>query len=200
MHALIGAAVLLATIAGPVAAQSSPPPEALKDLAPTGKLRAAINFGNGVLAQKGPNGEPRGVSAELAAALAKKLGVPLEYVRFEAAGKVFEALAKREVDVGFIAIEPKRAAEVTFSPPYVLIEGTYMVRKDSPLKDVEDVDKPGIRIASASLRCTTSISRARSSTRRWCAPRSAARRPAFRCFSSRSSTLPPACASRSTIT
>lgn len=146
MHALIGAAVLLATIAGPVAAQSSPPPEALKDLAPTGKLRAAINFGNGVLAQKGPNGEPRGVSAELAAALAKKLGVPLEYVRFEAAGKVFEALAKREVDVGFIAIEPKRAAEVTFSPPYVLIEGTYMVRKDSPLKDVEDVDKPGIRI------------------------------------------------------
>jgi polar amino acid transport system substrate-binding protein len=106
----------------PAAAQSAPP-DALKDLAPTGKLRAAINFGNGVLAQKGPNGEPRGVSAELAAALAKKLGVPLEYVRFEAADKVFEALAKGEVDIGFIAIEPKRAAEVTFSPPYVLIQG-----------------------------------------------------------------------------
>jgi len=72
--------------------------------------------------------------------------VPLEYVKYEAAGKVFEALAKGEVDVGFIAIEPKRAAEVTFSPPYVLIQGTYLVRQDSPLKDVEDVDKPGITI------------------------------------------------------
>ena len=137
--------VLLAATAA--AAAQSAPPAVLKDLAPTGKLRAAINFGNGVLAQKGPNGEPRGVSAELAAALAKKLGVPLEYVKFEAAGKVFAALAKGEVDVGFIAIEQKRAAEVTFSPPYVMIEGTYMVRKDSPLQDVEDVDKSGIRIA-----------------------------------------------------
>src|SRR5215831_16390878 len=109
--------------------------------------RAAINFGNPVLAQKGPGGEPHGVSAELAAGLAKALGVPLDYVKFEAAGKVFEALAKGEVDVGFIAIEPKRAAEVTFSSPYVIIEGTYMVRKDSPLKNVEDVDKPGIKIA-----------------------------------------------------
>ena len=134
----------LTAIAG--AAAQTPSPAALKDLAPTGRLRAAINFGNGVLAQKGANGEPRGVSAELAAALAKKLGVPLDTVKFEAAGKVFAALAKGEVDVGFIAIEQKRAAEVTFSPPYVLIEGTYLVRQDSPLKDVDDVDKPGIKI------------------------------------------------------
>jgi len=134
----------LTAIAG--AAAQTPSPAALKDLTPTGRLRAAINFGNGVLAQKGANGEPRGVSAELAAALAKKLGVPLDTVKFEAAGKVFAALAKGEVDVGFIAIEPKRAAEVTFSPPYVLIEGTYLVRQDSPLKDVDDVDKPGIKI------------------------------------------------------
>ena len=134
----------LTAIAG--AAAQTPSPAALKDLTPTGRLRAAINFGNGVLAQKGANGEPRGVSAELAAALAKKLGVPLDTVKFEAAGKVFAALAKGEVDVGFIAIEQKRAAEVTFSPPYVLIEGTYLVRQDSPLKDVDDVDKPGIKI------------------------------------------------------
>ena len=50
------------------------------------------------------------------------------------------------VDVGFIAIEPVRAAEVEFSTPYVIIDGTYMVRRDSPLRDVADVDKPGIRI------------------------------------------------------
>lgn len=147
MRAVICAAAMLCAAAFPALAQTAPSPAALKDLAPTGKLRAAINFGNPVLARKGPNGEPHGVSAELAAALAKALGVPLDYVKFEAAGKVFEALAKGEVDVGFIAIEPKRAAEVTFSPPYVLIQGTYMVHKESPLKDVGDVDKPGIRIA-----------------------------------------------------
>jgi polar amino acid transport system substrate-binding protein len=146
MRSFVCAAVMLASAALPAFAQTAPAPAVLKDLAPTGKLRAAINFGNGVLAQKSPNGEPRGVSAELAAALAKRLGVPLNYVPFEAAGKVFEALASGSVDVGFIAIEPVRAAQVDFSPPYVIIEGTYLVRKDSLLKDVGDVDQPGIRI------------------------------------------------------
>jgi polar amino acid transport system substrate-binding protein len=113
---------------------------------PTGKLRAAINFGNGVLAQKGKDGEPQGISADLASALAKRLGVPVQFVLHEAAGKVAEALASSAVDVGFIAIEPARAAQIEFSPPYLIIDGTYMVAKDSPLKDVADVDKPGIRI------------------------------------------------------
>jgi len=147
MRSFVCAAVMLAAAALPGLAQTAPSPAVLKDLAPTGKLRAAINFGNGVLAQKGPNGEPRGVSAELAAALAKRLGVPLEYAPFAAAGKVFEALAAGSVDVGFIAIEPVRAAQVNFSPPYVIIEGTYLVRKGSPFKDVGDVDRPGVRIA-----------------------------------------------------
>ena len=66
---------------------------------------------------------------------------------FEAAGKVFEGAKAGAWDIGFIAIEPVRAAEIEFTPPYVIIEGTYMVRKDSPLKEVADVDKPGIRIA-----------------------------------------------------
>ena len=145
MRQLLAAFIVLIAATFPALAQA-PSPAVRKDLAPTGKLHAAINFGNPVLAQKGPNGEPRGVSAELAAALAKKLGVPLDCVKFEAAGKVFAALAAGEVDVGFIAIEPARAAQVDFSPPYVIIEGTYMVRKDSPLKDVGDVDKPGIKI------------------------------------------------------
>jgi polar amino acid transport system substrate-binding protein len=120
--------------------------EVLRDLAPTGKLRAAINFGNGVLAQKGPNGEPNGVTPELASALAKRLGVPLEFVIYTAAGKVFEGGKQNAWDIGFIAIEPVRAAEVDFTAPYVLIQGTYLVRKDSPLKDVADVDAAGVKI------------------------------------------------------
>ena len=144
-RALATAFVLLAAIV-PAAAQPAPSPEALKALAPTGKLRAAINFGNGVLAQRGPNGEAKGITPDLAAALAKRLGVPLEFVTREAAGKVAELLSTDAVDIGFIAIEPVRAAQIAFSPPYVIIEGTYMVRHDSPLQDVSDVDKPGIRI------------------------------------------------------
>jgi polar amino acid transport system substrate-binding protein len=145
MRALIAAtAILLATSFAAVA--QAPSPAVLKDLALTGKLRAAINFGNGVLAQKGANGEPGGVSVDLANALGKRLGVPVELIHLQAAGKSFEALASGTADVGFIAIEPARAAEIEFTPPYALIEGTYMVRKDSPLKDVVDVDRPGIKI------------------------------------------------------
>jgi polar amino acid transport system substrate-binding protein len=129
------------------AAQPAPSPEAVKDLAPTGKLRAAINFGNAVLAQKAADGTPAGISADLSRELAKRLNVPVEFVAFEAAGKVFEAAAQGAWDVGFVAIEPARATAIEFTAPYVIIDGTYMVHKDSPLKEVGDVDKPGIRIA-----------------------------------------------------
>jgi len=131
------------------AAAAQVPPEALKEFAPTGKLRAAINYGNGVLAQKGADGESRGVSADLSRELAKRLGVPLEYVTFTAAGKAFEAAKENKVDVLFVAIEPVRAAEVEFSPPYVLIDGAYLVLKDSPAREPTDLDQPGKRIAVA---------------------------------------------------
>jgi polar amino acid transport system substrate-binding protein len=131
----------------PAFGQPAPSPEVLHDLAPTGKLRAAINYGNGVLAQKGPDGGPRGVSADLAAELAKRLGVPVDHVPYEAAGKVFEGAKAGAWDVGFIAIEPVRAQEIIFTAPYVIIEGTYMVPVNSPLKTVDDVDKDGIKMA-----------------------------------------------------
>jgi hypothetical protein len=72
--------------------------------------------------------------------------VPLTFVTFEAAGKAFAAAKANAVDILFIAIDPSRA-DVEFTPPYVLIEGTYMVRADSPLQDVADVDRPGVRVA-----------------------------------------------------
>ena len=117
-------------------------------LAPSGTLRAAINFGNAVLAQKDPaTGEARGVSVDIARELASRLGAPLALVTFDAAGKVFEALGSGAWDVAFLAIDPKRAAEIDFTAPYVIIEGSYMVRADSPLRAIEDVDRPGVRIA-----------------------------------------------------
>jgi polar amino acid transport system substrate-binding protein len=121
---------------------------ARNELAPNGKLRAAINFGNSVLAQKDAGtGQPMGISVDLARELGRRLGVPVELVTFEAAGKSFEAAKSGTVDILFVAIEPVRAAEVEFTAPYVIIEGAYMVPVGSPLKQIADVDRSGVRIA-----------------------------------------------------
>jgi polar amino acid transport system substrate-binding protein len=127
---------------------STVPADVVKDLAPTGKLRAAINLGNTVLAQGTPQ-EPRGITVDLARELSKRLGVPLEMTTYDAAGKVFEALKGGTWDIAFLAIEPVRAAEIAFTAPYVIIEGNYMVPEASPLKTVADVDRDGVRIAVA---------------------------------------------------
>jgi len=125
-------------------------PDFVAELAPTGRLRAAINFGNSVLAQADPaGGPPRGVSAELARELARRLGVGIDYVTFDAAGKVFEALKAGLWDVAFLAVDPVRAAGIDFTAPYVVIEGVYLVPKDSGLLTVGDVDRDGVRVAVA---------------------------------------------------
>jgi len=123
----------------------SVPADVMKDLAPTGKLRASINLGNIVLAQGTPDA-PAGVTPELARELARRLGVPCELKCFNAAGKAFEALKAGQVDIVFLAIEPVRAAEVEFTAPYVIIEGVYAVPQDSKLNSPADVDRPGTRI------------------------------------------------------
>jgi polar amino acid transport system substrate-binding protein len=133
-------------ITSPTLAQSLDP-ATLRELAPGGRLRAAINFGNPVLAKRDPaTGSPRGVSVELAQILAQQLGVPLDLVAYDAAGKVTEAAGSGAWDIAFLAIDPLRANDIAFTPPYVLIEGTYMVRMDSPLRRIEEVDRQGLRI------------------------------------------------------
>ena len=122
-------------------------PAVLEDLAPHGVLRAAINFGNPVLAQQGQDGSPQGVSVALAKALAQELGVRLDMVTFDAAGKVFAALEEGVWDLAFLAIEPVREQQIAFSAPYVIIEGTYLVAANSPFVAVEDLDRPGLRLA-----------------------------------------------------
>lgn len=128
------------------------PADAVKDLAPAGVLRAAINYGNGVLAQRGESEQaPRGTAADLARELGHRLGVPVRFVSFTGAGGVFDAAKALPPDplawdIAFLAIEPVRAAEIAFTAPYVLIEGTYLVRQDAPYHSVADLDAPGRRI------------------------------------------------------
>jgi polar amino acid transport system substrate-binding protein len=122
-----------------------PSTEASKELAPSGTLRVGINLGNPVLAQGTPD-DPRGVTVDLARELSKRIDAPLAISTFDAAGKTFEALKAGKLDLIFLAIEPVRAAEIEFTPPYVLIEGVYLVPANSPLKTVADVDRAGGRI------------------------------------------------------
>lgn len=116
-------------------------------IAPTGTLRAAINLGNPILAGRDPQtGAPCGVSIDLAHALARELGVPVELVVFETAGKSVDAVTREEADIGFFAVDPVRGAGIGFTAPYLLIEGSYLVREDSPLQANEDVDREGTRV------------------------------------------------------
>lgn len=123
-------------------------PEIVKSLAPNGRLRAAINVGNPVLVQRDPTtGAPTGVTVDLVRELARRLGVDVELVTIDGAGKSFETVKSASCDVGFLAIEPARAAEIDFTGPYVLIEGVYAVRGDAGLASNDDVDRAGVRIA-----------------------------------------------------
>jgi len=132
---------------------SAPDPRAdtIAELGATGKLRAAINFGNPILASRSTsgegNGEPKGVSVDLAREAARRLGLSAELVLFNSAGNVVDAIKARQVDLAFVAIDPVRAADMDYTSPYVIIEGAYLVRNDSPLQRNEDVDASGTRVA-----------------------------------------------------
>ena len=120
-------------------------PAVVADLAPTGVLRASINLGNPVLAQ-GSSDRPSGVTVDLARHIGARLGVPVSFACFDAARKSFEALTAGAVDVAFLAIEPAREAEVSFTAAYVIVEGVYAVPDGSPITTASEVDRPGVRV------------------------------------------------------
>ena len=123
------------------------PAAALAALTPTGKLRAGINFQNPLLTKLGPNGEQSGVAVDLVHELAKRLGVPLEILPYHSAGTLAESVTSGLWDVSVLAEEPARAKDIAFAGPTTEIEATYMVPPGSPLQQIDDVDKPGVRIA-----------------------------------------------------
>ena len=119
-----------------------------KEFAPTGKLRVGLNYQNFLLVNgDGPGGEPRGIAPDLARELAKRLGLPIEYVKFDAAGKLFDGVKGGACDVGFLGAEPQRANEIDFTEAYLEIPVTFLVPPGSPIKAIADIDRAGVRIS-----------------------------------------------------
>ena len=120
----------------------------LSELAPSGTLRAGINLSNFLLVTgRASSGDPIGVAPDMARAIADRLGVAVSYVTFASPGELTDAAGRDLWDIGLIAAEPARAETIAFSPPYVEIEATYMVPENSSLAAIDDIDRPGIRIA-----------------------------------------------------
>jgi polar amino acid transport system substrate-binding protein len=121
--------------------------ELLQTIAPTGKLRASINLGNPILANKNPEtGEPFGISIDLANAFAEKLGLEIELIVFDSAGKSVEAVTQEKADIGFFAVDPLRGEGIAFTAPYVLIEGAYLVKDESSIRSNDEVDVSNNRV------------------------------------------------------
>lgn len=137
-------------IAPPFAGCASTPASDVvkKELAPTGTLRAAINYNNPLLARRdAASGELSGLAVDLSRELARRVGVPLELVPCDAASKISGSATNNVWDIGYLAIDPLRADQIDFTAAYVELEGTYLVPIGSPLKRIEDVDRDGVRIA-----------------------------------------------------
>lgn len=118
------------------------------ELAPRGVLRAGINLSNFLLVTGRTNaGEPEGVSPSMAAEIARRLDLDISYVTFKTPGELADAATEDVWDIGLIGAEPARARHIAFTAAYSEIEATYLVPADSPLKTVEDVDRPGVRIS-----------------------------------------------------
>ena len=137
------------------------------ELAPTGKLRVGINYANFLLVTKDPvSGAARGIAPDLAQELSRRARVPVEFVGYDGAGKLAEAVKTGVWDVAFLGAEPAREDEIAITAAYLEIEATYLVPAGSPLRSIADVDREGVRIAVAAksaydLFLSRSVQRAR---------------------------------------
>jgi polar amino acid transport system substrate-binding protein len=125
-------------------------PALRSELAPTGTLRVALNVSNTLLVSTAPpDGEPSGIAPDIGRELARRSGVPVAFVQYPNPGALVEAVSTGAWDVGLIGADPLRASEIAFTPAYLEIDATYLVPADSPIRAIEEVDRPGVRIAVA---------------------------------------------------
>ncbi len=157
-------AVALIAVAFTAGAALAADEAARKELAPTGKLRVAIAVGPAPSAiyaiEEG--GKRRGVTIDLSTALAKKLGVPVEYVPYLGSSEIQAAAATGVWDVTFMPVDEERKKFVDFGNSYHVLQSTYLVAPGSPIKSVAEANKVGVRIAgvkdTATLRASNKAS------------------------------------------
>ena len=143
-----------AAAATPAFAQTRPPLRAptaveIAALAPRGRLKAATNAGNRVLATKDPKtGEVTGVTVDISRELARRLGVPLEVIFYTDGSQELPGMYTDHWDVILLGIDPSREGQLAFAAPYLLLETTYLVKADAPFKTAAEVDREGVRISS----------------------------------------------------
>jgi polar amino acid transport system substrate-binding protein len=143
MTAIFG--LLLTGCAG---VSTAPTPQARQALAPTGKLRVALQLGNPLnVVRDSASGEMKGVAFDLGKELARRLGVPFEPVMYPSVGALLDSGKSGAWDVAFVGFSPARAKEWSFSPLHLEVEFGYLVPGGSPISAVGDVDRPGIRVA-----------------------------------------------------
>ena len=119
------------------------------DLAPTGKVRAGINYGNFILAQKDKaTGESRGVAVDLASELGRRLGVPVEIVAYDSVAVMGDDAPTGKWDIAFLGSDPAREKIMSFTAAYIELDATYLVPGASPLKNASEVDRAGLRITA----------------------------------------------------
>jgi polar amino acid transport system substrate-binding protein len=134
-----------------------------KELAPTGKLRVAIAIGpspSALFTVRDVSGRPRGVPVTLGIALAKKLGVPVEFVEYLASGEITENADKGVWDVTFMPYDAERARKVEPGPAYHMLQSTYLVASGSAIKNIAEIDRSGIRVAGVDNTATFRAARA----------------------------------------
>ena len=146
---LRGIAGLAASILLASGAMADISPAVRTDLAPTGKLRAAINYGNFILATKDKaTGESRGVAIDLTQEIARGLGVPVELVAYDSVAVMGDAAPTGTWDIAFLGSDPVREKIMSFTAAYLEIEATYLVPGASAPRTAAEVDRAGVRVAA----------------------------------------------------
>jgi polar amino acid transport system substrate-binding protein len=144
----MASATLFVLTSGAMATEITP--AIRSEIAPSGKLRVGLNHGNFLLVTPGSSAtDPRGVASDVARELGRRVGVPVEFIKFDTAGKLGDGVKTGAWDVAFLGAEPQRAAEIAFTAAYLEIPSTYLVPAGSPIRTVAEVDREGVRIAVA---------------------------------------------------
>ena len=144
----IASGILAVGAAAAIVSAQSMKPAVRSELAPTGRLRAGINYNNPLVARRdAATGELRGTAVDLSRELARRVGVTVDLVPYDAASPMSAAASSGAWDVAFLAVDPARATDIEFTAPYIELEGTYLVPAGSPLHRIEDVDRDGVRVA-----------------------------------------------------